>query len=565
MARFSRRTIYALVLTLVLVSVALRYPLLDHERFQTDSYFIHDLSQSIVDQGMAKWTINPLSYFGLYPISYPSGVPFLISELSIMTGTSVEFSILLLNMFLGVIFCLALLCLGREFIVRPEFALLVVLFGMLGARFVDTTYWNGSARGTGIIMMTMLVLVFFKASSSRKNSLYVLGALIGLACFATHRMSVLIVLYGLAFAIAALSYRFVSMGVDRRRRRMTVGAAMLMGAVAMFTTLGYVELLDFTFRSTFGEGGLFAFEPAILSMFLNAAVSYTHQIGFIIVPAAFGLVVLFRKQRLSSLNLFPVAVLLAFVPLVGSGLYISMLVGPFVAMLGVYFISVSWGNARRRRVMVPLLALLVVGSFVLPVWSVDRWNTMFEQPGESIIVENEVFSDANYLARAAPGEFALCSQENLLLKLSANGRVYFLKSGISEITSGDIDPDDVAAEIRPSDADFPAILQKWYFYENTYFVDGFIVGLMLSGVRYVDVYSSTSEEIRDYSTKHSRLIVITDNRYPGTFTNQYSAYPSKFLSELENCVSASSPQREVPSYLIYRSEICSMYAVQITS
>jgi len=564
LARFSQRTITALLLILILVSVGLRYPLLDHERFQTDSYFIHGLSQSIVDEGMAKWTITPMSYLGLYPISYPSGVPFLISEISIMTGASVEVSILLLNILLGVMFCFVLLCLGREFIVRPEIALLVVLFGLLGARFLDTTYWNASARGAGIVLMTMLVFVFFKASSSRRNSLYPLGVLICLACFATHRMSVLVVLYALAFAIAALSYRFVSMGVNRRARRITVGASMLLGAVAMFTTLGYVELLDFTFRSTYGEGGLFDFEPSILAMSLNAAVSYTHQIGFIIVPAAFGLVILFRKPRLSYVNFFPVAVLLAFVPLVGSGLYISMLIAPFVAILGVYFVSVYWSAWKRRRVMALFLVLLVASSFVLPVWSIDRWNTMFDKPGESIIVENEVFSDANYLAKVAPGVFALSSQENLLLKLSANSRTYFLKSGISEITSGDIAPGDVAEKIRPSDADFPAILQKWYFYENTYFVDSFVLGLMLSGVRYIDVYSSTSEEIGDYADKHSRLLVVIDNRYPGVFSNQYSTYASNFLSEVEGGVSVSSPQREVPSYLIYRSGICSVYAVQIT-
>jgi len=564
LARFSKKTITALLFALILVSVALRYPLLDHERFQTDSYFIHGLSQSIVDEGQAKWTITPMSYLGLYPFSYPSGVPFLISEISVMTGASVEVSILFLNVLLAVLFCFVLLCLGREFLVRPEYALLVVLFGLLGARFIDTTYWNASARGAGIVLMTMLVFVFFKASSSRKNSLYALGILTCVVCFATHRMSVLIVLYGLAFAIAALSYRIVSTGVNKRLRKTAVGVSMLLGAAAMFTTLGYVELLDFTFRSTYGEGGVFDFEPAILAMSLNAAVSYTHQIGFIIVPAVFGLVVLFRKPRLSYVNFFPIAVLLAFVPLVGSGLYISMLVAPFIAILGVYFISVQWISGKRRRVTTVLLALLVAGSFVLPVWSVDRWNTMFDQPGESIIVENEVFSDANYLDVTAPGVFALSSQENLLLKLSVNSRTYFLKSGIPEITSGDIDPGYVAERIRPSDADFPAILQRWYFYEDTYFVDGFILGLMLSGVRYVDVYSTTSEEIRDYANKHSHLLVVVDNRYPDSFSNQYSSYPSNFLVELEGALSVTSPQREIPSYLLYRSELCSMYAVQIT-
>ncbi|MFY9606099.1 MAG: hypothetical protein WAS24_05155, partial [Thermoplasmata archaeon] len=88
MSRVPRNTVLLLLLALILLSVAVRYPLVEHERYQTDSYYIHYLSKTIADDGYAKWTFNSLSYIGYYPFSYPAGVPFLISELSSATGVS---------------------------------------------------------------------------------------------------------------------------------------------------------------------------------------------------------------------------------------------------------------------------------------------------------------------------------------------------------------------------------------------------------------------------------------------------------------------------------------------
>src|SRR5512136_1042832 len=108
----SRRTIVLLLIALSIGAVALRYPFVDHERSQSDSYFIHTLAQSIVHNGQAVWTFHPLSYFGYYPVSYPSGMPFVLSEFSILTGLSVEVVTLLSGMLVGVLMCLASFCLA---------------------------------------------------------------------------------------------------------------------------------------------------------------------------------------------------------------------------------------------------------------------------------------------------------------------------------------------------------------------------------------------------------------------------------------------------------------------
>ena len=164
LAKFGKTPVLLILVALVLITIIMRYPLVEHEREQTDSYFIHALSESIVDNSYAKWTFNPLSYFGYYPISYPSGVPFLLSETSMLTGMSIESSILLTNMILATLFCLVIFALARHFIRRPEFVLVAVFCAILAARFVDTTYWNASARGFEVVLVTLLIMVLFQSS-----------------------------------------------------------------------------------------------------------------------------------------------------------------------------------------------------------------------------------------------------------------------------------------------------------------------------------------------------------------------------------------------------------------
>jgi len=69
---FPRAATLALLLSIVALNLAFRYPTTDHE-VGADSFVFHGLSQAIIDSKYAAWLINPLSLFGLYPLSHPSG------------------------------------------------------------------------------------------------------------------------------------------------------------------------------------------------------------------------------------------------------------------------------------------------------------------------------------------------------------------------------------------------------------------------------------------------------------------------------------------------------------
>lgn len=93
---------FILLVLLILLNVVLRLPITPHGT-GSDSFMFHELSNSIIQYGYAKWVIHPASIFGLYPYSYPSGLMYLLASISLLTNLSMENVSILFPMFLGVL------------------------------------------------------------------------------------------------------------------------------------------------------------------------------------------------------------------------------------------------------------------------------------------------------------------------------------------------------------------------------------------------------------------------------------------------------------------------------
>src|SRR2546429_6541596 len=94
---------YSLLASLVLVSIVFRYPLDFGHETGSDTTFIHSLSDSIMQSGFAVWILHPTSYFGLYALSHPSGMPFMLASLSSTDGIFFEWGSLIFWAFFGTV------------------------------------------------------------------------------------------------------------------------------------------------------------------------------------------------------------------------------------------------------------------------------------------------------------------------------------------------------------------------------------------------------------------------------------------------------------------------------
>ena len=553
-----KRTVLLIVLSIVLISIAVRYPLVEHERNQADSYFIHQLSYSIVDSGYAKWTFSVLSYVGYYPFSYPSGMPFLVAEVSSLTGLNIESCILLINFVLASVFCLACFVLARQFLRKPEHVLLVTLLATLGSRFVDTSYWDASARGPFVVLFILVVFVSFRAVAMGQNRLFILAGVLAVGCLAVHHMAVLLVLFGVGYLLAAFETHYFLERFSLHRRRMAVAFNIVSVLTMVVFLVGFSGRFGIPGFSSYEKTHLLDINPTALSIILNMAASYTNQIGFILLFALMGIPSLIRSSRLSLETLFPLAVLIVFIPILGSGLYVSMLLAPFIAILGTMWIAKLLESSRRRLAVLSIIVLLIVSSAALPMWSTQRWNKNEYLSGETVSIDDQVFNDAAYLRVNFKDADAMSNAATTSSELAAFGHGTFLGSGISMVLSGDVIREDVLSNLTWSGEPFPRNLYVWFEYQQQPNVGFFVLGLMIQGVGFVEGSQSPQSA---YYLNHPKFVVAVDSLRPSEYVDAYSISHAAFLEEIER--STTNADRQFSSYECYQTAGLTLYLVQL--
>jgi hypothetical protein len=554
LAVLSRKVVFLFLAVLILLSIAVRYPLVEHERFQTDSYTIHLFAKSIADNGYAKWTFHMLSYVGYYPISYPSGSPFLLAEFSSVTGMGLESSILLMNALFAALFSLGAFLLARQFTKRSEYAFLAAFFIVTGARFVDTTYWDASARGPVIVLMTLAVFVLFRGAATGQTRMLIFAVLFGVGSFATHHMAVLLILFGFGYTLAGFQTRYLLPKFRNHKFRVAAVWNVTLAVAIALVSYGFFGYPSDLAEMNLRESSLFNLNPAGLSIALNMAVSYTNQIGFIIVFAFLGILNMVRERRLPVEGRFIVSVLIAFIPVLGNTLYISMLLAPFICVLGVLYISKMLKSARKSLMFAVVLVLMSSAVF-LPFWSSHRWNGGGGyQSGQIVEVDSRIYSDATYLKCQYPGTFGISNANTFCVQLYVFSDTRFLASGLALAFNDDVSRSDLRGNVTLSSAPFPNNLYNWLEYANEPNLDYYVRQLFTGGFGSLGI-----TQIREYFSTHPKLVVAVDNALPTEYAETYYRLNSTLQIQLENATWQSNPR--VDSYMIYQSGRLTLYAV----
>lgn len=155
----SKKNKIILLILLLVLNLILRIPSIPHEK-GTDSFFIHALANSITTFGQAKWWINWLSVFGLYPYSYASALPFCLSGVSQAIGiinTDMEKSILIISMIIGLFSIFVSYTLAGRIYEDFLFKFLVALFYSTSQGVLVFSTWEPSSRGIFIVFFPLFL------------------------------------------------------------------------------------------------------------------------------------------------------------------------------------------------------------------------------------------------------------------------------------------------------------------------------------------------------------------------------------------------------------------------
>lgn len=405
----SRKTTYCFLAVLILVNLIYRYPLEITHEVGADTTFIHSLASSLSQEGYAKWVLNPLSFFGLYALSYPSAAPFLISVISEMAGMSIELTILILGTLFGVIGSVSSFLVAREIIKDDRYAFIVALLFSLAPFFLKDTTWVGSSRGFVVAFLPVIVLLLLKRLRSGDSRYLVLAITAFVLICSMHRMGFLGVFLFIAFGFIPSLHRitqkirFALVKYEKVFRAMAVLMALL-----GFFLLFYVQILfpgygGFDIREEYRLGTFFEGE-SVPVLLLNMGVNFTGKVGLLAPLTIIGLVMYTWKRPKEVHQKYILMLVFILIPFLSLRDYIS----EFMILFFVFLIAFAMVHPpvflRRGAKTLGILAILLLLVSAAFSWEMkDYWRDKYRTDDQ---IPEDTFDASIYLRSRTTGLIA---------------------------------------------------------------------------------------------------------------------------------------------------------------
>ena len=355
-----RRFVLCTLLLMILVNIVLRWPLYHSTPHGSDTLAILELSRTLANDSQANWIISPWSYFGMYPLSYPSGTMFAFAELQVFTGLDWDAVPWVSNIIFSSLLVLAGFMLMRTFRVSP--GLSAIMSGLMASSpfFLLFTYGQASTRGLIVPLLVMAIFViFWKKGSTVPRILIVSSLTIG--ALSIHRSAfvivILVVLAGIVILVLPEIMRFLP-----RVRSAYYAAWVSFGAFVITWPFipGLKELyLKIPEISSSYRIGEIEFQTGFLLegdtpfvILANLGANYFGSLGPALFLIPFALFALFPDSvETRDQDIFLITILVLFAFLIWNVQYTQLLIFPFI------YLSASITIERWRKVRVGISRL----------------------------------------------------------------------------------------------------------------------------------------------------------------------------------------------------------------
>ncbi len=377
-----RRVTYCILLALTGVTLLFRYPLGTYHELGADTTFIHTLADNIVQNGRALWIVHPLSYFGLYALSYPSAMPFFFASGDVVTGLPVEGVVLIFCWIVAFVGAWSGFLAARAIRRDDGFALLVATLFALAPFFVKDTFWIASTRGFIVALLPVFILLLIRTLKTRGLRELVLAFALFLILATIHRMGFLAFFFLIAFAFALPFHkltqrlRFALVRYESAARYAIIGAAVF-GFLGMFYIqflypgIGGADVVDQYGTGAFFQGTSF---PILVA---NMGVTLSGKVGPLFPLAGVGIIAYVWRRPKEVSDKFLLTATILYLPLLSLRDYmVEFLIPIFVILLAIGLMWL-WTRKRYRRVLIVMVALLVASSMVFSWEMKDYWRDRY--------------------------------------------------------------------------------------------------------------------------------------------------------------------------------------------
>lgn len=425
---------YIILLLLILLNIAVRIPVTPHG-VGNDSFFIHWMAQSIIEEGTALWLVHPASVFGLYPYSYPSFIPFLLATFSNIMGLSIESIILMTSISFGVIGVLFAYMLGKEFSGNELVAYLTAFCFSLSPIFIDFTSWTASTRALFVLLLPLILFLVLRYERTKDNRFLFLTLLFLLVEASVHRMFLLIVLFLIpAYIFTKLFFRF------REKRAVQIIDKKLCWLILIvffvffllqFSNFDFFRANQYTYRTGFffTAGSVEDWMHGTLNkpiLFLNMCIDYVSNssILFFFLPITLVLwLSKIKKREYKFEELFFVMSLLLGSFFLMNGYYVAMFYLPIFSLLSGIGMVKSIDFLKNKKVGNYLFVSILIISLIFSCFMIYHWRSNIAEE-QKVWMEDNTFHAAKFIEQnSILGDSVMTSNALLRRRIIANSYV----------------------------------------------------------------------------------------------------------------------------------------------
>jgi hypothetical protein len=544
MKAFPKAVTIALLLSILALTLAFRYPSSEHEA-GADSFVFHGLAQTILDSKYAPWLINPLSIFGLYPLSHPSGPIIAVALTTELGGVPAEGSILLLDFLSAILGTLGAFLMAREIKRDDRLAVLVAFLFSTAPRFVSSLDWQVPTRSLFTAVVPIFVWALLRLRRRMDPIHLAVLAISILVMMSSHRLVVVMAIVVAAYVVASifivsvriLRTKYSGIFLQRRLRK-----AIRLGSWSVVVIVVVYILL---FSGVLGEyeQGQILRGPSPVAAFENLGISLARTVGILLPFTLLGAVAVSRTRAPDVREPWLVAVLVGIMPTLGLREYTGWYLIPFAAVfIGLGILLLYYALQARPRLRSAFLVGVIAGSLVSTALIVS-----YEHEVETYLTD-PVYDGGLYLRTVAREPFLSNSGSLGVRSHAISGLAYLPIGGSTTAFQG---PEILAFGFLTPSAIHPRLIPigSLTIEDDSFFA--------LDGVNFEVIWADIlSRPVSDSSgvaqlSKYHIQYFVEDQGLRGSFAAYANTYPSPFAVSVES-----------GRYVVYSSGPVAVYFLQ---
>lgn len=416
--KYNPPTQLVLLLGLIVLNIILRYPLTPHA-IGWDTFTIQAISNTVTEYGCAKWWVTELSIFGLYPCSYASSVPFIISGISQITDTVPEWSIWFFGVLTGIISLFFTYLLAGELNDSFIFKYSVAFTYSISPGILYFSTWQLSSRGLFISFLPIFIYLLLKIYHSKTKFLFAKYALlfmsITLLLIATHHL-----FYFLFLVIIS-----VLISTKIQKTKFLSASCSYSTTIILFMALIFAFLLPFFTGLFIDSGGRYAWIFDILKIYIRYS-------GIVFFFGISGLIYLIAKGNKNNEDWFLLFTIYFLVPFMYIRLYSVWFALIYISLLaGISLLNIMRSNLKSAQSMIIIYLVLFVGfSTYYQAWNTGMMDDNFHQSNDRYM-EDSTYEGALWMK-------SYVSRDNVIVVNEPSiGRRILATSEIPSLTGDD--------------------------------------------------------------------------------------------------------------------------------